>query len=117
MDVVKHLLSSARDAGLTNNTTTGGGGGPPAFQTLLTFSIPIPATPNERSPIPVPIEASIYIPASTTLSQPLLQRLRRKYTQIQRGGIAHGQGFVSGRAAVVEGFVAFLDAEWNRDDD
>jgi hypothetical protein len=47
------------------------------------------------------------------LSQPMLQRLRRKYTQIQRGAIAHGQGYVQGRRAVVEGFADFLDNEFN----
>jgi hypothetical protein len=41
--------------------------------------------------------------------------LRRKYTQIQRGGIAHGQGYVIGRRAVVEGFVRFLADEWDAD--
>ncbi|KEF55304.1 uncharacterized protein A1O9_08958 [Exophiala aquamarina CBS 119918] len=100
MDVVKHLLSAARDAGLAGGS--GGGGG------NLAFSIPLPP-PNANSPI----EATIYIPPSTILSQPLLQRLRRKYTQIQRGGIAHGQGYISGRQAVIEGFVTFLDEEWN----
>jgi tRNA uridine 5-carbamoylmethylation protein Kti12 len=104
MDVVKYLLSSARDAGLTGGAAGGGGN--------LTFTIPLPP-PDEHSPI----EATIYIPASTILSQPLLQRLRRKYTQIQRGGIAHGQGYVSGRRAVVEGFVRFLDDEWNNSED
>jgi len=59
---------------------------------------------------------SIYIPASVALSQPMLQRLRRKYTQIQRAGIAHGRGYVKGRAAVVKGFVEFLEHEWNDDD-
>lgn len=104
MDVVKHLLSSARDAGLAAGAAGGGG--------TLTFTIPLPP-PDEQSPI----EATIYIPASTILSQPLLQRLRRKYTQIQRGGIAHGQGYVSGRRAVVEGFIRFLDDEWNLNED
>ena len=58
------------------------------------------------------IELNIEIPPGTMLTQPMLQRLRRKYTQIQRGGIAHGQGYVSGRRAVVEGFGRFLEGEF-----
>ena len=55
-------------------------------------------------------EVEIVVPAGTSLNQPMLQRLRRQYTQIQRGSIAHGRGYVSGRVKIVEGFVSFLDA-------
>lgn len=103
MDVVKSLLAQARE----QNLAAGEGGD-------VAFSVPL-SMPNSTSPSSV--ETSLYIPPGVTLSQPLLQRLRRKYTQIQRGGIAHGQGYVSGRRQVVEGFVGFLAAEWNDDDD
>ena len=64
------------------------------------------------------LTCEIGIPPGLLLSQPVLQRLRRKYTGLQRGGIAHGVGSgQSGRAAVVEGFVRFLGREWGDDDE
>jgi protein KTI12 len=64
------------------------------------------------------LTCEIGIPPGLLLSQPMLQRLRRKYTGLQRGGIAHGMGSgQGGRVAVVEGFVRFLGREWGDDDD
>jgi protein KTI12 len=58
----------------------------------------------------------IDVPPGLVVSQPMLQRLRRKYTGLQRGGIAHGVGSVQGgRRGVVEGFVGFLGREWSGD--
>jgi hypothetical protein len=44
----------------------------------------------------------------------MLQRLRRKFTQMQRGGIAHGRGHAveRGRKGVVEAFGRFLEGEF-----
>ena len=98
MDVVKHLLAQSR---LQPSPTTNGD---------INLSIPLP---NSN---PSTVDVSLHIPSNMTLSQPLLQRLRRKYTQIQRGGIAHGQGYVQGRRSVVEGFVEFLEREWEEEE-
>ncbi|KAF7509361.1 hypothetical protein GJ744_008084 [Endocarpon pusillum] len=38
------------------------------------------------------IVTTLPVPPGTILSLPMLQRLRRRFTQIQRGGIAHGRG-------------------------
>jgi protein KTI12 len=62
------------------------------------------------------LSCEIDIPPGLMLSQPMLQRLRRKYTGLQRGGIAHGVGSVGGgRRGVVEGFVGFLGREWGEE--
>jgi len=98
-DVVKHLLLQVREQHTGISTSEGGN---------VSLSIPVPNSEET-------VELSIHIPSGVNLSQPLLQRLRRKYTQIQRGGIAHGQGYISGRRKVVEGFVAFLEADWDED--
>ncbi|KAK5443466.1 kti12, chromatin associated [Exophiala xenobiotica] len=126
MDVVRLLLARARECGVADADDAG----------EVDLSVPLVPMPM---PMPVPasgvsvsgsksesksggesessiMSMSIYIPASVALSQPMLQRLRRKYTQIQRAGIAHGRGYVKGRAAVVKGFVEFLEHEWNDDD-
>ena len=42
------------------------------------------------------VECEVTVPPGVVLGQPLLQRLRRKYTGLQRGGLAHGVGSVSG---------------------
>lgn len=64
------------------------------------------------------LSCEIGLPPGLALSQPMLQRLRRKYAGLQRGGIAHGVGSVAGgRRGVVEGFVRFLGREWGADDD
>jgi tRNA uridine 5-carbamoylmethylation protein Kti12 len=55
--------------------------------------------------------ATLSIPPGTILSLPMLQRLRRRFTQIQRGGISHGRGYVKGEKAVGETFVRFLNGE------
>lgn len=111
MDVVRHIL---QHLATTSSTTS------MAAPTLsdsdghrsIPLSIALPTTP------PSTVDATLHVPASAPpLTQPLLQRLRRKYTQLQRGGIAHGQGYVRGRRQVVEGFVAFLEHEWNEDEE
>ncbi len=123
MDVVKLLLIRARECGVADADNAG----------EVDLSVPIPAPAASAASAPAasavsgPAESerettyelsmSIYIPASVALSQPMLQRLRRKYTQIQRAGIAHGQGYVKGRRPVVKGFVEFLEHEWNDDDE
>ncbi|KIX04064.1 uncharacterized protein Z518_07617 [Rhinocladiella mackenziei CBS 650.93] len=104
MDVARHILVRAREQGLADGNDDGGD---------VSLSVPI-ATPDAIAQ-QTPYEATLHIPPGATLTQPLLQRLRRKYTQIQRGSIAHGQGYVNGRRAVVEGFITFLDREWNDD--
>lgn len=114
--VVRALLAAAREQGAAD-----GDGGVVSFRVDLPTSIP---TPTSLSPATTTTNAdveespdstsTITIPPNTMLSQPLLQRLRRQYTQVQRGRIAHGQGYVGqvgGRAAVVEGFVRFLEGE------
>jgi tRNA uridine 5-carbamoylmethylation protein Kti12 len=60
------------------------------------------------------LSLSISIPPATILTQPMLQRLRRKFTQMQRGGIAHGRGHAveRGRRGVVEAFARFLEGEF-----
>ncbi len=96
MDVVKHILSQSRAH--APNTLSGEGGD-------IALSIPLPGSEDT-------VDMTVHIPSGTSLSQPMLQRLRRKYTQIQRGGIAHGQGYVAGRRKIIEGFVGFLEDEW-----
>ncbi len=54
---------------------------------------------------------TLSIPPGTILSLPMLQRLRRRFTQIQRGGIAHGRGYVQGEKGVGEAFMRFLNGE------
>jgi tRNA uridine 5-carbamoylmethylation protein Kti12 len=60
------------------------------------------------------IDITISLPPGTILTQPMLQRLRRKFTQMQRGGIAHGRGHAveRGRKGVVEAFGRFLEGEF-----
>lgn len=71
----------------------------------VTLSIPDPDSD-------APISLNVEIAPATVLTQPMLQRLRRKYTQMQRGGLAHGQGYVGGgRRGVAEGFGRFLEGE------
>ncbi|EXJ90715.1 hypothetical protein A1O1_03819 [Capronia coronata CBS 617.96] len=106
MDVARHVLARAREQG---EALAQGDGGD------ISLSIPT-ATAGDADTDADPdatFDTMLHVPAGLVLSQPLLQRLRRKYTQIQRGGIAHGQGYVHGRRAVVEGFIEFLDSEWN----
>jgi tRNA uridine 5-carbamoylmethylation protein Kti12 len=69
---------------------------------------------DEGGVVPIQVagaQASLSIPPGTTLSVPMLQRLRRRFTQIQRGGIAHGREHVQGEAAVGEAFLRFLNGE------
>jgi hypothetical protein len=121
--VIRSLLSAARAA----SAADGDGG-------VVTFSvIPLSSTTATASPTsnPEPSQTTrseettnytIMIRSGTTLTQPLLQQLRRKYTALQRGRIAHGQGYVGasggerGREEIVEGFVRFLDSEFGDED-
>lgn len=54
---------------------------------------------------------TLSLPTGTVVSLPMLQRLRRRFTQIQRGAIAHGQGHVTGETEVGEAFLRFLNGE------
>ena len=122
-DVVTALLVAARKQNLADSSEGG----------TLTFTVSAePGSNTIAQPGPPPqaksdhlssnsnitgasgseTQIAIDIPATLTLSQPLLQRLRRRYTAIQRGGIAHGQSHVRGRQAAVEGFVSFIKGEW-----
>ncbi|OAP55909.1 hypothetical protein AYL99_10061 [Fonsecaea erecta] len=113
MDVVRHLLAQSREQNLSQ---TGDGGD-------VLVSIPLPAAPSSSlrpgdpapAASPATVDTTIHVPSGVHLSQPMLQRLRRKFTQIQRGGIAHGQGYLSGRRQIIEGFIEFLAAEWTED--
>ena len=93
--VVRALLPAARLAGAAD-----GDGG------VVSFIIPVA---EER-------EYTLDVPQGMRLTQPSLQQLRRKYTQLQRGRIAHGQGYAGsgggGRGEVVDGFVRFLEGEF-----
>ena len=113
LEIVRAFLAKAREG----SAADGDGG-------IVTFSIPVSsskaaarnaigreATAETETTASDMTEVEIVVPAGTSLNQPMLQRLRRKYTQIQRGSIAHGRGYVSGRGKIVEGFVGFLDAE------
>jgi hypothetical protein len=133
MDVVRLLLARARECGVADADSAGE---VDLSVPLVPMPIPMPMPASgvsvsvskpgsesesggfrgSESSVGMGMSMSIYIPASVALSQPMLQRLRRKYTQIQRAGIAHGRGYVKGRAAVVKGFVEFLEHEWNDDD-
>ena len=92
-DVVKAILLAARDAGVAD---VGEGG---------EIEVVVKMGDGEE-------KFMVEVPEGVGLSQPGLQRLRRKFTQIQKGGIAHGQGYTSGRRNVAEAFVRFLEAEW-----
>ncbi|KAK5086372.1 kti12, chromatin associated [Lithohypha guttulata] len=92
-EITKLVLAVARDAGVAD---TG------EYATLQTSLL------VDGAQLMLEIEK----PEGVTLSQPKLQRLRRKYTQIQRGGIAHGKGFTAGRKDVAVGFAKFLEDEW-----
>ena len=90
-------------------------------QHVLHLSIPShhPLATSQSPPIhspPTPtFTLALTIPPSKqpTLSQPTLQRARRRYLALQRGAIAHGQGYVgNGRGEAVEGFVRFLEGEF-----
>ena len=79
------------------------------------LSITLPSSTEQRDgPGSGDIEIAISIPPGTILTQPMLQRLRRKFTQMQRGGIAHGRGHAveRGRNGVVEAFGRFLEGEF-----
>ena len=102
LDVVKILLSSAR----AQNVADGDGG-------VVTLLIPLSAQGEQT------LEMSLEISPGTTLSQPLLQRLRRKYTQMQRAVLAHGREYVGmreGREGIIRGFVGFLGGELGGED-
>jgi len=120
MDVVKALLARARTLGAAD-----GEGGTVSFGLSSRDAVDRgrktseggeeggPGHDHATDDADADVELDLHIPPGVTLSQPALQRLRRKYTQIQRGGIAHGQAYAAGRKAVIEGFVRFLDAEFN----
>ncbi len=101
LETVKLVLAAARE----QNAADGDGGS-------VSLSIPLQ---HDQEDV---FETEITIPMGTVLSQPLLQRLRRKYTQMQRAAISHGweyAGMRDGRAGVVRGFIGFLGAELDGD--
>ncbi|KIX97295.1 uncharacterized protein Z520_06747 [Fonsecaea multimorphosa CBS 102226] len=116
MDVVRHVLAQSRQQNLSQADGEGGD-----VHLAIPLAAPPPTTSSSSttnpaaepfSSSPETVETTIHIPPGVRLSQPMLQRLRRKYTQIQRGGIAHGQGYVRGRRQIIQGFIEFLEAEW-----
>ncbi|KIW14083.1 hypothetical protein PV08_06864 [Exophiala spinifera] len=139
MDVVRHLLVRAREDGVADadccgtvnlvipatTATASASSGAGAADRLVGSSVTSgsgsesvsegSSGDKEKAGEGTSYETTIYVPSSVALSQPVLQRLRRKYTQMQRGGIAHGQGYVKGRMGVVKGFIEFLEHEWNDD--
>lgn len=59
------------------------------------------------------MEISLTVPPGTSLNQPTLQRLRRRYLALQRAAIAHNQRYVGDdRRGAVVGFVGFLRGEF-----
>ena len=115
LDVVRTLLTAARE-----QFSADGEGG------TVHLSVSMPKTslqpgPQQRADMePQSLQAEIRVPSGTVLSQPQLQRLRRKYTQIQRGAIAHGQdyaGMRDGREGIVRGFIGFLGRELGDQDE
>lgn len=132
LEIVKVILSAARAQSVGVDDNDGG---------VITLSIPLRnpllSAPSSRpillntTPARIPAteeaeetlsqqessemyETELTIPQGTSLSQPFLQRLRRKYTQLQRAAIAHGReytGMRDGRAGVVRGFMAFVEGE------
>ena len=81
---------------------------------IMTLAKEHPELTVEGGDIPVSFAgtvATLSIPPGTILSLPMLQRLRRRFTQIQRGGIAHGKGYVQGEQPAAEAFVRFLNGE------
>ena len=62
--------------------------------------------------LPPDIELAVEVPTGLVLTQAMLQRLRRKFAQVQRGGLAHGQGSLAGRREVAGAFGRFLEGEW-----
>lgn len=122
LSLIRALLTSAR----SSNAADGDGG-------VVTFPVPLasstdqPQTSLSSAAFPITttseddgMEVTLTIPPGTILTQPYLQRLRRKYTQVQRGRIAHGMGYVGSEAGtgrerereVVEGFVRFVEGEF-----
>lgn len=99
-EIVKLVLASAR----ASNVADAGEGGD--------ITITLAASPSNASGDPEEASFTLEVPEAVALSQPSLQRARRKFTQMQRGAIAHGQGYTAGRRNVAEGFVKFLEAEW-----
>ena len=96
-EITKLVLAAARAAGVADGQG----------EDVTTLSFTLPATSDTEE-----LALEIELPESITLSQPKLQRLRRKFTQIQRGGIAHGQGHTSGRKNIAVNFASFLEEEF-----
>ena len=99
-DLVASLFAAYKDQNI------GDGGGD--------LFIDIPSTTDPEDVSRSKVEITVSIPPGTILTQPMLQRLRRKFTQMQRGGIAHGRGHAveRGRRGLVEAFGRFLKGEF-----
>jgi tRNA uridine 5-carbamoylmethylation protein Kti12 len=98
--VVRSLLAAAR----TQGAADGDGG-------EVNFSITLPSqsttaqneatldTGDKDKDSSNQVTFEMSIPPGTSLSQPQLQRLRRQFTALQRGRIAHGMGYVGASGA------------------
>ena len=102
-DVVTALYAAYRDAGIEDE-------GGYLTISLAPGSSTMPPFPRAEEPVSL----TISIPSNTRLSTPQLQRLRRKFGQIQRGAIAHGQdtSVAGGPRGVAEAFGRFLQDEF-----
>lgn len=92
-EVTKFVLASARQAGVADTGEE------------ATLRIIISVDGED-------VELEIEKAEGVKVSQPKLQQLRRKYTQIQRGAIAHKQKHTQGRENVAKDFCCFLENEF-----
>ena len=109
--VMRHILSFAQD-----NTLSGTVG-----DQDLEINIPLPNPPppskdaNEEKEAAT---ATLTVPAGTPLTLPVLQRLRRRYIQVQRVAVSRGAGGGGTAAArgderaIMEGFCRWLGDEF-----
>lgn len=81
--------------------------------------VPVEAPVQGRGPAPMEEGEEILklrVPYGVNVNMAAGQRLRRRYAQMQRGAIAHGQETVGlGRGQVEAGFVRWLEGEWGVD--
>ena len=61
---------------------------------------------NERTCV-----MDVEVAYGVVIALPMLQRHRRRFVQIQRVSVAHGQGYARGRKAIAEAFGRFLEGE------
>jgi protein KTI12 len=98
--VVRSLLAAARTQGAAD-----GDGGEVSFS----ITLPPSSTPGQTEAAANAADSDsnsqltfeLNVPQGTSLSQPQLQRLRRQFTALQRGRIAHGMGYVGASGATM----------------